>query len=208
MSGGAWERVAAYLDNGDSYLSSQGGIYFEEKGTNEGGQKYYGIKEEYASLWDSYEVSAEEKNDVIDLRNGETITKASLWNWNKKEEKYQQARYDITRATFQNMAKYKGIGVNEMATENSFYAPYGPATENNSQPWGWFKTVANATAGITSGGGATSWDGDGVYIGHAHSPFVIRGGYCSNGGSAGVLGTNVTNGGASFNSGFRPVVVV
>ena len=37
------------------------------------------------------------------------------------EEKYQQARYDITRVTFQNMAKYKGIGVNEMATENLFF---------------------------------------------------------------------------------------
>ena len=204
MNGGAWERVAGYLDNGDSNLSTYAGSYFEEKGTNEGGQKYYGIKAEYASLWDSYEVSAEEKNDVIDLGNGETITKASLWDWNKKEEKYQQARYDITRATFQNMAKYKGIGVNEMATENSFYAPYSDTKDR----WGWFKTVANATAGITSGGGATSWDGDGVYIGHARTPFVIRGGNCNNGSNAGVLNTNITNGNANNNNGFRPVVVV
>ena len=204
MNGGAWERVAGYLDNGDSNLSTYAGSYFEEKGTNEGGQKYYGIKAEYASLWDSYEVSAEEKNDVIDLGNGETITKASLWNWNKKEEKYQQARYDITRATFQNMAKYKGIGVNEMATENSFYAPYSDTKDR----WGWFKTVANATAGITSGGGATSWDGDGVYIGHARGPFVTRGGTCNDGSNAGVLYTDITDGNAYHYSGFRPVVVL
>ena len=204
MNGGAWEKVAGYLDNGDSYLSTYAGSYFEEKGTNEGGQKYYGIKEEYASLWDSYEVSAEEKNDVINLGSGETITKESLWNWNKKEEKYQQARYDITRATFQNMAKYKGIGVNEMATENSFYAPYS----DTKDIWGWFKTVANATAGITSGGVATSWDGDGVYIGHAHYPFVGRGGYCDDGSGAGVLHTHVTDGVDHSGRGFRPVVVL
>ena len=106
------------------------------------------------------------------------------------------------------MAKYKGIGVNEMATENSFYAPYGPATENNSQPWGWFKTVANATAGITNGGGATSWDGDGVYIGHAHNPFVIRGGNCFYGSVAGVLNAYITSGNAYNDYGFRPVVVL
>ena len=202
MNGGACERVAGYLDNGDSYLSTYAGSYFEEKGTNEGGQKYYGIKEEYASLWDSYEVSTEEKNDVINLGNEETITKASLWDWNKKEEKHQQARYNITRATFQNMAKYKGIGVNEMATENSFYAPYGDTKDR----WEWFRTPEQAVAGTPSR--ATAWDGDLVYIGHAHNPFVVRGGDCGNGSRAGVLSTIVTYGFANNNDGFRPVVVV
>ena len=102
------------------------------------------------------------------------------------------------------MAKYKGIGVNEMATENSFYAPYS----DTKDIWGWFKTVANATAGITSGGVATSWDGDGVYIGHAHYPFVGRGGYCDDGSGAGVLHTHVTDGVAHSGRGFRPVVVL
>ena len=202
MNGGAWERVAGYLDNGDSNLSTNAGSYFEEKGTNEGGQKYYGIKTEYASLWDSYEVSEEEKNDVISLGNGETITKSSLWDWNKKEEKYQQARYNITRATFQNMAKYKGIGVNEMTTENSFYAPYSDTKDT----WGWFKTPEQAVAGTQKG--ATSWDGDGVYIGHTLQPFVVRGGDCGSAGSAGVLYAHVTDGSATTYIGFRPVVVL
>ena len=202
MNGGAWERVAGYLDNGDSNLSTNAGSYFEEKGTNEGGQKYYGIKTEYASLWDSYEVSEEEKNDVISLGNGETITKSSLWDWNKKEEKYQQARYDITRATFQKMAKYKGIGVNEMTTENSFYAPYSDTKDT----WGWFKTPEQTVVGTLKG--VTSWDGDCVYIGHAYLLFVFRGGYCDSGSNAGVLNTDVTDGSTNSSNGFRPVVVL
>ena len=52
MSGGAWERVAAYLDNNNGNLN-QGAPYFE-------GKK---LKAEYASLWDSYEVSEEERTD-------------------------------------------------------------------------------------------------------------------------------------------------
>ena len=147
-------------------------------------------------------MSEEEKNDVISLGNGETITKSSLWDWNKKEEKYQQARYNITRATFQNMSKYKGIGVNEMATENSFYAPYS----DTKDAWEWFKTPEQAVAGTQKG--ATSWDGDGVYIGHARVPFVMRGGYCNDASGAGVLYMYVTNGGASNYNGFRPVVVL
>ena len=73
MSGGAWERVAAYLDNGDSYLSSYGGNYFEKKGTSKGGLDSYGVKEEYASIWDAYQVSEEEKEDQIKIDDTETL---------------------------------------------------------------------------------------------------------------------------------------
>ena len=204
MSGGAWDKVAGYLDNGDSYLSSFGGNYFEEKGTNKGGQKYYGVKEEYASLWDAYQVSEEEKEDQIKIDDTETLTKSALWNWDKRDLKYQQARQRITQETFNKFPN--GIGVTEMATEFSFYAPYTPGTEDNTQPWNWFKTPEQAVAGTPSG--ATTWDGDLVYIGYAHIPFVMRGGYCNGGGGAGVLYTNLTSGDASYNGGFRPVVVL
>ena len=204
MSGGAWERVAGYLDNGDSNLSTYAGSYFEEKGTNEGGQKYYGLKEEYASIWDAYQVSEEEKEDQIKIDDTETITKASLWDWNKRDLKYQQTRQRITQETFSKLPK--GIGVTEMATEFSFYAPYVAGTEDNTQSWGWFITLEQAVAGTPSG--ATGWDGDSVYIGHAHAPFVRRGGYCGNSSYAGVLYTVITSGSASYNDGFRPVVVL
>ena len=204
MSGGAWERVAAYLDNGDSYLSSQGGIYFEKKGTSKGGLDSYGVKAEYASLWDAYQVSQEEKEDQIKIDDTETLTKNALWNWNKRDLKYQQARQRITQETFNKLPK--GIGVTEMATEFSFYAPYSPGTQNNTQPWNWFKTPEQAVAGTPRG--ATTWDGDLVYIGYAHCPFVVRGGDCVNGSRAGVLNTHVTVGDAGTYSGFRPVVVL
>ena len=212
MSGGAWERVAAYLDNGDSYLSSYGGNYFEKKGTSKGGLDSYGVKEEYASIWDAYQVSEEEKEDQIKIDDTETLKKYpsssgagdGLWDWNKRDLKYQQARQRLTQAVFNNLPK--GIGVTEMATEFSFYAPYTPGTQNNTQPWGWFKTPEKAVTGEQEG--ATTWDGDGVYIGHAHGPFVVRGGVCSGGSSAGVLYTYFTNGNADHGHGFRPVVVL
>ena len=185
MSGGAWERVAAYLDNGDSYLSSYGGNYFEKKGTSKGGLDSYGVKEEYASIWDAYQVSEEEKEDQIKIDDTETLTKNALWDWNKRDLKYQQARQRLTQAIFNNLPK--GIGVTEMATEFSFYAPYTSGTQNNTQPWGWFKTPEQAVAGTQSG--TTTWDRDGVYIGHARSPFVVRGGGCDYGSGAGVLYT-------------------
>ena len=48
------------------------------------------------------------------------------------------------------------------------------------------------------------------YIGiklYACKPFVERGGNCNNRANAGVLYSNITNGNANNNNGFRPVVV-
>ena len=54
----------------------------------------------------------------------------------------------------------------------------------------------------------TTWNGDLNLIGHASVPFVLRGGGCGNGASAGVLSADITYGHAYYNGGFRPVVVV
>ena len=190
MSGGAWERVAAYLDNNNGNLN-QGAPYFE-------GNK---LKAEYASLWDAYEVSEEEKTNKI-MVDGVAKSQSDIWSWNNKTESYHEARRRITEATFKNMARHKGIGVNEMATEFSFYAPFS----ENKESRGWFKTVAEAVAGTQKY--ATSWDNDYVLIGHASYPFVGRGGACASGGHTGVLSMYITNGGANYISGFRPVVVL
>ena len=104
------------------------------------------------------------------------------------------------------MAKYKGIGVNEVSTEFSFYAPYGPGTENNSQPWGWFRTTQQAMAGTEQYGRA--WDNDNMLIGHSAYPFVLRGGNCDSGSGAGVLTSYIANGNAGSYYGFRSVLVV
>lgn len=202
MSGGNWERVAGYLDNGNWNLNSYGK-------SADGSVKYFEngkVNPTYASLWDKYEVSEEEKTNKISLGDGTTLTQGELWDWNKREEKHQEARRRVTEANYNNMAKHKGIGVNEVSTSFSFYAPYTPGTENNSQPWGWFKTAQEAVKGTQNY--ARAWDNDYVLIGHSSYPFVVRGGDCNDGSVAGVLGSYITNGVAYYISGFRSVLVV
>ena len=200
MSGGNWERVAGYLDNGNGNLntygqSADGSIKYFENGK---------INPTYASLWDAYEVSEEEKTNKISLGDGTTLTQGELWDWTKKEEKHQEARRRITESTYNNMTKHKGIGVNEVSTEFSFYAPYGSDSKN--QTWGWFKTVQEAVAGTENY--ARTWDNDYVLIGHSAYPFAGRGGRCGDGSSAGVLGSDIAYGGANSSYGFRSVLVV
>ena len=202
MSGGNWERVAGYLDNGNWNLNSYGK-------SADGSVKYFEngkVNPTYASLWDKYEVSEEEKTNKISLGDGTTLTQGELWDWNKREEKHQEARRRVTEANYNNMAKHKGIGVNEVSTSFSFYAPYTPGTENNSQPWGWFKTAQEAVKGTQNY--ARAWDNDYVLIGHSACPFVVRGGYCGSGSGAGVLHSDITGGHAYNYSGFRSVLVV
>lgn len=178
MNGGCWERVAGYLDNGNWSLngygqSADGSIKYFENGK---------INSTYASLWDSYEVSEEEKTNKISLGDGTTLTQGELWDWNKKEEKHHEARR-ITESTYNNMSNHKGIGVNEVSTDFSFYAPY--VAKDDSKPWGWFKTVQEAVKGTSNY--ARAWDNDFVLIGHSACPFVVRGGGCFYGSGAGVL---------------------
>ena len=200
MAGGAWERVAGYLDNGNGNLDTYGKSADESVKYFENGK----LNSAYTSIWDSYEVSDEEKNNSVTLTDGTTVT--GLWDWNKRSSNYQEARLKLTKYNFEQMAKHKGIGVNEVSSSFSFYAPYSPGTANNSQPWGWFTTVAEATAGTQKL--ATTWDNDYVLIGHLAAPFVGRGGSCDSGGGAGVLFSNFTNGYPDNNSGFRAVLVV
>ena len=199
MSGGNWERVAGYLDNGNGNLnnygkSADGSIKYFENGK---------VNPTYASLWESYEVSEEEKTNKISLGDGTTLTQSELWDWNKREEKHHEARRRITQANFDNMAKHKGIGVNELATETSFYAPYGTTT---NKTWGWFKTAQEAVNGTQNL--ARTWDSDYVLTGHGACPFVGRGGSCVYGSGAGVLNSNITVGNANYIYGFRSVLVV
>ena len=163
---------------------------------------FYGLKEEYESIWDAYQVSEEEKDDQIKMNDTEIITKDALWDVNKIDLEYQQARQRLTETVVNNLPK--GIGVTEMATEFSFYAPY--QNTQGTKTWGWFKTVDQAVAGTQER--VTTWDRDLVYIGHAHLPFVARGGHCDSGFGDGVLSTGIADGGAISHSGFRPVVVL
>ena len=202
MSGGSWERVAGYLDNGNWNLNTYGQ-------STDGSIKYFengNLNSNYESLWNKYEVSEEEKTNKISLGDGTTLTQSELWDWNKREEKHHEARKRITEETYNNMAKHKGIGVNEVSTAFSFYAPYAPGTENNLQPWGWFKTVQEAERGTQNI--AKTWDNDRILIGHGGGPLVVRGGFCTNGSGAGVFYSDITGGYPADIYGFRSVLVV
>ena len=186
MNGGAWERVAAYLDNGNVNLTNYGK-------SADGGVKYFEngkINPTYASLWEAYETSEEEKTNKILLSDGTTLTQGELWDWNKREEKYHEARRRITEANYRNMAKHKGIGVNEVSTEFSFYAPY--ETESSKKATGWFKTVQEALNGTQNF--ARTWDNDYVLIGNVEFTFIWRGGFCNQTSRSGVLQTYPTSG--------------
>lgn len=100
------------------------------------------------------------------------------------------------------MAKYKGIGVNEVSNEYSYYGAYN---SGNANTWGLFKTVAQATEGnITY---AIAWNNDHILMGNSSVPFLRRGGYAAGTGvGAGVLSIYFTNGNGSDIVGFRPVL--
>ena len=102
------------------------------------------------------------------------------------------------------MANHKGIGVNEVSEEFSFHAPCN-STDGTNRPWEWFKTTQEAVQGTRNY--ARAWDNDRVLIGHSTYPFVIRGGDCVDGSSAGVFASYVT-GSVYHSDGFRSVLVV
>ena len=202
MNGGAWEYVAAYIDNGNSNLNS-GKSYFEN-------QK---VKSIYASLWDEYEASEEEKKNKIKIDDQTELTQSGLWgdSTNKLVEiQYQNARKRLTQAVFDRMAKHKGIGVNEMTTTFSYYTAY--QNTNGDYTRGWFIDPEVAAAEKTKeqyiSGVARAWDNDLIRIGHSSVPFVGRGSVFSSGGSAGVFYSDANSGYGGSDIGFRPVVVV
>ena len=201
MNGGAWERVAGYLDNGNNNLNKYG------NSTSNDSIKYFQNGKPngtYTSLWDSYEVSEEEKSNQIVIEGELPISQDDLWDYTKREVKYQTARKRLTDYNFNQMAKHKGIGVNEVASDCSYYAPY-----DGKQDRGWFMTAEEPAkeSGINQQY-ARSWDWDGVLIGHAAVPFVIRGGSCDSSYTAGVLYLYIASGSASSAYGFRPVLVL
>ena len=207
MAGGNWERVAGYLDNGNRYLGTYGKsttdtstIYFAknaDKSTTS--YDWYDLKDEYQKYWCRYEVGEEEKSNKIKINDTTTLTQNELWNTSYNTTEYNAARLRITAETYNKMANYKGIGVNEMATSFSYYGV------NSSKSWNWFTDATQPNSNTTTYG--RSWDSDLVLIGHACIPFVGRGGGYGDRADAGVLCAYVAAGNASYNGGFRPALV-
>ena len=208
MSGGAYDSVATFLDNGNSNLDTYG------KSTTDSSVKYIEngeLNSEYSALWEAYQVSDEEKNNQIAVEGEETLTQAELWaksgsSYTDTEvnKKYNTARKRITDSTFNLLAAVKGIGVNEISGEKvnnvltKTHSYYGVASSGS---FAWLIEAED-----TSTKTAVAWNNDYVCIGHASYPFVMRGGHINNGTGAGVLYTAITNGSAYHYYGFRAVL--
>ena len=199
MAGGAWERVAGYLDNSNGNLeyygkSDDGTIQYFQNGK---------LNSRYASLWDSYEVSEEEKNNKITLSDGTVET--GLWDGSKTALKYQEARYRLTKYNYDHMANHKGIGVNEVIkTTSKPFSFQAPSGTNNS--WRWFTSAEDAVAGKEDYG--RTWNNDDVIIGHLATCFILRSGQCGEGSSAGILYSYITDGRKIQSVGFRSTLTV
>ena len=183
MNGGAWERVATYLDNKNDSLSDYG------NSSTDTSIQYFNSDNElnsrYSAYWEKYEVSEEERSNQIKISETETVDQNTLWNGN---DAYNEARQRLTNATFNLMAKHKGIGVNEVSESCSYYG------KNSSNSYDWLPSYTR------------TWDNDYVLIGHAASPFVSRSGSYNNTSGAGVFYSDVTNGSAYVAYSFRPVL--
>ena len=199
MAGGAWEGVAGYLDNSNANLSAfgkseDGSIQYFENGK---------LNSKYTNLWDSYEVSEEEKNNKVTLSDGTVET--GLWDGSKTALKYQEARYRLTKYNYDHMANHKGIGVNEVIkTTSKPFSFQAPSGTNNS--WRWFTSAEDAVAGKEDYG--RTWNKDDVIIGHLATCFILRSGQCGEGASAGILYSYITDGRKIHSVGFRSTLTV
>ena len=200
MSGGSWERVAVYLDNGNNNLNTYG------KSSSNSNVKYFQngvLNSSYFSLWDRYEVSEEEKNNAI-IVDGETnpITQSILFGKKGESytdsainEKYNTARKRLTDATYNLLAKAKGIGINEFANSHSYYGIYYKGN---------YTYLINESD--TNSNYGRTWNNDYIIIGHGVFTFVVRGGAVYSGTPSGILRTGIATGVNGSSSSFRPVI--
>ena len=198
MSGGAWNRVSAYLDNGNGNLNTYG--------KNKAGTvKYFEngkLNSNYSSLWEGYEVGEEEKNNSIAIEGEGNLDQTQLWNKSGNSYtdttvniKYNTARKRITDSTYNLLAKVKGIGANEVAGSHSYYG----VKANGSYEW----LIKADDSAVNHG---KTWNRDVVCVGHSKHVFVVRGGGPYSNTNAGVFYLNSQTGSATHNGGFRAVL--
>lgn len=185
LNGGAWEYVAAYYDNGNSILSSQG---LESFSNNK-------LKSEYAKYWDKYEVGNDEKtiygpdnSKLWDLDNSDT-SKITATN---------EIRKRITTERYNLMKSIMGDAMYEVINTYSYYGK----KSNGDRDWLIDTTATGAQYG------KCYYNSDYALIGNCALPFLLRGGDWWIGSSAGVFDSGGYYGYAGDSAGFRPVLAV
>ena len=185
LNGGAWEYVAAYYDNGNSILSSQGRECFSNNK----------LKSEYAKYWDKYEVGNDEKtiygpdnSKLWDLDNSDT-SKITATN---------EIRKRITTERYNLMKSIMGDAMYEVINTYSYYGK----KSNGDRDWLIDTTATGAQYG------KCYYNSDYALIGNCARPFLLRGGVWWSGSGAGVFYSYGDYGDAYYNNGFRPVLAV
>ena len=185
LNGGAWEYVAAYYDNGNGNLSSQG---LESFSNNK-------LKSEYAKYWDKYEVGNDEKtiygpdnSKLWDLDNSDT-SKITATN---------EIRKRITTERYNLMKSIMGDAMYEVINTYSYYGKKA----NGDRDWLIDTTATGAQYG------KCYYNSDYALIGSCALPFLKRGGTWWSGSGAGVFYSYGTHGYADYYFGFRPVLAV
>lgn len=185
LNGGVWEYVAAYYDNGNSILSSQG---LESFSNNK-------LKSEYAKYWDKYEVGNDEKT-IYGPDN------SKLWHLDNSDTSKITATNEIRkRITTERYNLMKSIMGDAMYEVINTYSYYGKKS-NGDRDWLIDTTATGAQYG------KCYYNSDYVLIGNCALPFLVRGGNWWNGSTAGVFGSYGYNGYANIDGGFRPVLAV
>lgn len=205
MVGGNWERVAGYLNNGNYYLGYNGYSttdtsikYFSETAQTENTATLL----DNPKYWCKYEVGNEEKNNAITVGNN-TLTQWALWDTSKNTKEYNATRLRITTETYNKIALCRGIGINEVTNEFSYYGAYNNGTTNS---WGIFTDTTQPDDKKQTY--AKAWGDDLILIGHSSRNFLIRGGSIRNSYLSGMFGLDCTFGTAYYDSGFRPTLVI
>jgi hypothetical protein len=182
MSGGSWEYVAAYLNNGNSNLGTYGtSTYFT---TNI-------LKAGYAKYYDIYEPGDLEKSGGTYYGSGIT----TLWNANNSVAN-NTIRKSLTDATYAKMASRKGDAMYEISNVVSYY---GKKSDGN---YDWLLNAADTAANYTRG-----WNSDLQLYGHGNFPWYQRGGDCIGGSGSGIFGVFSYGGYSNPYHGFRPTLV-
>ncbi len=163
--GGGWEKVAAFLDNGNQDFDQNGNSKSEKYFENVA-ETYYKLKTEYEKYWDIYEVSDDEKQNKKILVNGTEKTQNDLYSVAASTEEDEQKRYELSIETWNKLEKKKGIGMNEVAGSWSYRTVVGTDKKQMG-----FKTDPDSED-VNYG---LAWNEDRILIGCSWMCFVSRG---------------------------------
>ncbi|MNI47064.1 hypothetical protein D3C73_1015610 [compost metagenome] len=196
MSGGAYERTASLIDNGNRNISTYGNN--EHILNNK-------VKDQYKKYYDIYEPGDEEKEGSLFYG----LEGQKLWNsqapYNVSEESNNIIRKRLTDATYEKMASKKGDALWETSNRTSYY---GRFTSGSNINYIWLIDILRDSSQV--GQYATGWNGDNILVGHGYNSWFQRGGIADfgSGSKSGITNSNNTSGYAYPGNGFRPVLVV